>query len=107
MAETIVAAAVRIPVPAHLRDKSWNGRKLYPEYLTITAPPPARHGSLLHPAVELLGHDPGPTNQGFITSTGRYVDRVEALALVLVADQKQIDHPSKNAGGQLYSEDLW
>lgn len=105
--ETIVAAAVRIPVPAHLRDQSWNGRKVYPEYLTVTALPPARHGSLMHPAIELLGHDPGPAHQGFITSAGRYVDRYEALQIVIAADQPQIDHPSRNAGGQLFSEDLW
>lgn len=105
--ETIVAAAITVPVPAHLRDQSWNGRKTYPEFLTVTAPPPARHGSLMHPIYELLGHDLGPAHQGFVTSKGRYVDRREALEIVIAAGQPQIDHPSRNAGGQLYSEDLW
>lgn len=103
--ETIVAAAIRVSVPAHLRAQSWNGRKLYPEYLTVTAPPPARHAQLLHPMAE--GGVVRPDDQGFITSSGRYVGRREALEIVIAAGQPQIDHPARNAGGKLFSEDLW
>lgn len=106
--ETIVAAALRIPTPHSLRVQTWNGKPLYPDHLIITAPPPARHPSLLHPINDVLdGNTTGPVQQGFLTSTGRYVDRKEALQIVLASGQPQIDHPAKNAGDKLFSEDLW
>jgi len=103
--ETIVAAAIRVKVPSEYRGQVWKGGPLYPEYVTVTAPPPARHATLLHP----VAHDLmiGPDDQGFLTSTGRFVGRREALRIVIAAKQPQIDHPSRNAGGQLFSEDLW
>lgn len=107
MRETIVAAAIRIPVPREFCEQEWVCRKLYPDFLTVSAPPPARHYSLLHPLPEDIVKTLGPDDQGFITSAGRFVGRREALEIVLTADQPQIDHPSKNAGGQLFSEDLW
>lgn len=103
--ETIVAAAIRVPVPESLQRVRHHGVNIYPEYVTVTAPPPARHHSLLHPVAN--EHVIGPDDQGFLTSTGRYVGRVEALQIVKAAGQHQIDHPSRNAGGQLFSEDLW
>lgn len=104
MSETIVAAAIRVQVPHYLRSQVWKGERLYPDYVTVTAPPPARHAQLLHPiALDTVG----PDDQGFLTSAGRFVGRREALRIVEEAGQQQIDHPSKNAGGQLFSEDLW
>jgi hypothetical protein len=103
--ETIVAAAIRVKVPEPFASERWKGKPVYPVHLTITAPPPARHAHLLHPVMseEAIG----PDDQGFVTSRGRYVDRYEALRIVIAAGQTQIDHPSRNAGGQLFSEDLW
>lgn len=103
--ETIVAAAIRLPVPPVFSSLRWQGSPLYPDYVFVTAPPPARHHSLLHPLGD--GHVIGPDDQGFLTSTGRYVGRREALEIVIASGQPQIDHPSRNAGGQLFSEDLW
>lgn len=42
-------------------------------------------------------------NQGFLTSLGRYVDRHEALAIAIAADQVRL-RPGKET---LYSEDLY
>lgn len=103
--ETIVAAAIRVKVPECFTAQVWMGKRCYPDYLTITAPPPARHSTLLHPVANETVI--GPEDQGFLTSTGRYVGRKEALQIVLAAAQRQIDHPALNAGGQLFSEDLW
>lgn len=102
--ETIVAAAIRVKVPDEFYSQIWKGKRIYPQFLTITALPPARHAQLLHPTD---GQNVGPDDQGFITSRGRYVDRKEALRIVIANGQTQIDHPARNAGGQLFSEDLW
>ncbi|ARK07545.1 hypothetical protein LAV_00170 [Sphingobium phage Lacusarx] len=88
MAEIVVAAAVR------------HGT------LTISAPPPARHYSLIHPFYDLTQKRITPDNQGFLTNTGRFVGRAEALQIALAANQPLIDHPSRN-DRELYSEDLW
>ena len=104
--ETIVAAAIRIPVSDELRAKTWNGKPAYPDKLVITAPPPARHHHLLAPMHDYGARPVEFDDQGFITSTGRYVERVEALQIVLSSGQSMIDHPSRH-NTWLFSEDLW
>lgn len=82
---TIIAAAIK------------NGDKIY------TLPPPNRH----HHIIEIMPfpRDIGKDVCGFLTSTGNYVDRKEALSIAKAS--KQI---IKSCGGdehQLYSENLW
>jgi len=92
--ETIVAAAVL--------------------YLGVvySLPPPARHHTIMHDIWDKF-HGVGEVPvipagaQGFLTSTGRFVNRRRALRIVKAAGQPQIDHPALNVGGRLYSEDLW
>lgn len=105
-AETIVAAAVRIPVQPPFAGTMWMGKPVYPEFLTVTAPPPARHGTLMHPLSDYTESRIGPDDQGFLTSTGRFVGRKEAHAIAVAAGQPMIDHGSR-IPGTLYSEDLW
>ncbi len=106
--ETIVAAAIRIPVADEWRNEMWRGERMYPDYLTISAPPPARHPTLMHP---FFGYHPkpiGPSEQGFLTSTGRYVDRREAKQIVIASNQPRVaDTPTWDSLPELYSEDLW
>lgn len=88
--ERIVAAAV-----------VWGG-------VIYSLPRPARHhdvmqripklGPNVQPEVDLQ-----PANQGFITSSGRYVDRGEAAVLAIQAGQ--IERP--RWGEMLYSEEVW
>lgn len=89
-AETIVAAAV------------FHG-------CTISLPPPARHHTILHSLTLVMGDlaaEVHPANQGFLTSTGRFVNRTEGYYIASRADQ--IIHKSGNAGEPtLYSEDMW
>lgn len=47
---------------------------------------------------------PGGDAQGFVTNTGRFVGRVEALAIAKQAGQAIKKNGSKR---YLYSEDLW
>lgn len=66
-------------------------------------PSPNRHHHLFALAA-FQGHNPEPGEQGFTTDAGRFVDRVEALAIARAADQ-----PIRKQGNveKLYSEDLW
>ena len=104
--ETIVAAAIRIPVDPKWHTTTWNGVRVYPDKLIVTSPPPARHHTLLHPMYVEGRRHPTFEDQGFITSTGRYVEREEALRIAIASGQKMIDHPSRHAKW-LFSEDLW
>lgn len=64
-----------------------------------TMPPPARHHTILW----AMRDDPGPYNQGFLTSTGRYISRAEAVDVAYRSGQcKTPKVPNK-----LFSEDLW
>lgn len=74
--------------------------------MTISAPPPARHHTLIHAIDKYLPEERLilPTNQGFITNTGRFVNRREAAAIAFEAAQvTKLEWP--HAG--LHSEDLW
>lgn len=76
--------------------------------LTISAPPPARHHTLMHPFYDLTLKRITPQNQGFLTNTGRYVGREEAMEIALAASQ--IDPENRGSGSNsadLFSEDLW
>lgn len=70
--------------------------------VACTLPPPARHHHVLL-AIHALYPDDiiGPDEQGFVTSTGRFVDRPEAMRIARRAQQTFSDHP------HLFSEDLW
>jgi hypothetical protein len=89
MSESIVAAALKV------------------ENFIVSAPPPARHHTLLHALHNAYGKR-GPmvksTDQGFVTSAGRFVGREEAVLLAVAAGQ--ILRP-KFQPTQLFSEDLW
>lgn len=84
--ETIVAAAMQI-----------GG-------LTISLPRPAGHGEVMALASGAIGYQPATEVQGFLTSDGRFVTRVEAMKIVHRAGQTfrtpQVSH-------ELFSENLW
>jgi len=72
----------------------------------ISLPRPARHGDIIATMDQLMGIDgplATPERQGFITDTGRYVNRVEARNIAWRAGQIISD----SKGPQLFSEDLW
>lgn len=89
MIETIVAAALKV------------------DNFIVSAPPPARHHTLLHGLFNTYGKR-GPmvkaSDQGFVTSIGRFVGRAEAARLAIAAGQ--IVQP-KFQPNTLFSEDLW
>lgn len=74
--------------------------------MTISIPAPARHGDVLQAMHEAFG-EPGfvedPIDQGFLTSAGRYVERIPAVEIAIKTGQ--IEKP--NWPPSLYSEDLW
>lgn len=73
---------------------------------TISLPKPARHDTILksiHCTMGLCALEAGK-QQGFLTSTGRYVNRVEAYHIAWRAKQITENTPTYP---ELYSEDLW
>lgn len=95
--ETIVAVACRVTLFTPGMEQTIG---------FASAPPPARHHNIIHALKGMTGKHTQPDDQGFLTSTGRYVERAEALQIALASGQKMIDHPSRHAI-KLYSEDLW
>ena len=79
---------------------------------TISLPPPARHYTILHTMDLVMGIDVTKVsmeNQGFLTSTGRFVARTEGFYIASRANQ--LLEPDRFKGAkvvpQLFSEDLW
>ena len=73
--------------------------------LVYSAPPPARHHTLMHEVDRQFGdkHQPfTPDEQGFLGSDGEFYDRRKAAKLALLAEQA-----TAVLNGRLYSEDLW
>ena len=87
MTERIVAAAIQY------------------EGVTFSLPRPARHAQVMH-SLDLLMtvEQMASACQGFLTSDGRFVNRVQARQIAFVAGQKP-----KTTGNSthLFSEDLW
>jgi len=90
-AERIVAVACRVTAPE-------TGSPRGQFQATVTLPAPARHHDILWGFGRVL-----PEDQGFLTSTGRYVDRKEAAQIAWAAEQVK----TLIAPPNLYSEDLW
>lgn len=74
----------------------------------ISLPKPARHHTILQTLdTEMqIGGVINPQQQGFITSTGRYVNRTEAWYIALAAGQITRKTSGEDTPN-LYSEDLW
>lgn len=87
MTETIVAAAIQF------------------DGLTISLPKPARHGQVLHAAGFLSQEELAYACQGFLTSEGRFVNRVQAKQIAHIAKQPIV---RENLHGRdAFSEDFW
>ena len=86
MTERIVAAAMQI------------------DGLTISLPRPAGHGEVMALATDAINYTPAAEIQGFVTSEGRFVTRVEAMKIAHRAGQEFREKPRSH---QLFSEDLW
>lgn len=83
-----------------------------------TLPRPARHHDIIA-ALAARGFGPGdvgPSRQGFVTSTGRYVGREEAWRIAVAAGQllparttdgMEVRRTAPAPNGSLYSEDVW
>lgn len=89
--ETIEKAALFPPNPSH-------------GYISV--PRPGRHHNVIQGMVEwgYTSADIAQSVQGFVTSTGRFVDRFEAYRIATAAGQiKEKTYPLD----KLFSEDIW
>ena len=85
--ETIVAAAISI------------------EGVCLSLPKPARHPQVLYAAQSFTTVERTLTaTQGFITSEGRFVNRIQAYQIAWLAKQITTDSNDKP---ELFSEDIW
>jgi hypothetical protein len=100
--EKIVAVAILIePIVSDGAPKPDGG-------IILTARPPHRHHHLLPAGYVAKGNAPvSPKEQGFLTSSGRFVDRVEALSIVLQSRQRFGGQLKLGDYKELYSEHLW
>lgn len=101
--EHIIGVACQFPTPDELLAETWEGKPVYPFWITVTLPAPYRHGHILHPTNIAMGKIICMT-QGFLTSTGRFVPRDEAWN---IADLQEQIIAVTGSPGVLYSEDLW
>lgn len=101
----IVAAAVRLPTKGELNSTVWNGQRVYPPYIIVSSPPPARHHTVMHVLYEHTQLVNSPADQGFLTDTGQYLDRYEAY--IHAVKHGQLPANGGKAPPALYSEDLW
>lgn len=100
--------------PIRLHEAGYRGERIASAALRVagevwTLPPPVRHCHLVHAWSQSHWRDGGPTpipehEQGFVTSTGRFVDRVEARRIAKEAGQLL---PRASVGEDLFSEDVW
>lgn len=108
--ETIVSAAQRIAVPDEMRNERWNGTRMYPDYIYVSCESrpvdtlAGRHHTNLHILSALGISVKDMNNQGFMTSTGRWVDREEGCKIARAAGQ--IRHKT-GPDNILFSEDMW
>lgn len=72
----------------------------------FTLPRPYRHHHVIRVAADLGEKTPIIGEQGFVTSTGRFVDRKEA-GRIADANGQANRTVGSHEGGDLYSEDLW
>jgi hypothetical protein len=81
----------------------------HPDGEVFSVPPPGRHNHVIFLMIE-SGRYPVDANgerrmsQGFVTNTGRFVDRVEARGIAEEAGQL-IDRAQTSS--RLFSEDMW
>lgn len=74
--------------------------------VTISLPRPARHAQVLWCAMD-MDLDHFAACQGFLTSEGRFVNRIQAKHIAHIAGQEQMRPDSERHATQLFSEDLW
>lgn len=73
----------------------------------FSLPRPNRHNHVIH-AMAVAG-EPTPVygEEGFVTDTGKFLNRAEAGQLASVNTQYFQRYGDAYPGGDLYSEDLW
>lgn len=79
--------------------------RLEPSNAVCSVARPGRHHNVIWDYCDRTGarRFPGEHTQGFLTNTGRFVDRKEALQLAIAAGQTDRGRFDRH----LYSEDLW
>ncbi len=77
--------------------------------VVFSVPRPGRHPDVIRKICRETGvpNVPGINPQGFVTSTGRFVTREEAMRIAITARQPWRDTGPHEGQTRLFSEDLW
>ena len=75
--------------------------------LVVSVPPPGRHHTIIHALVECGAPAPIGGCQGFLTDSGAFVDRYQAMGIAVAANQLIPRTGQYGPDGPLFSEDLW
>lgn len=70
----------------------------------LALPAPARHHHVMWTYLMIMGVQDHSAEQGFLTTAGRFVGRVEGLRIAMEAGQVETKHGNPD---ELYSEDMW
>jgi hypothetical protein len=70
----------------------------------LSLPAPARHHHIMWTRLMIIGTPMHNCVQGFLTTSGRFVDRKEGLQIAIKRGQIVKKHPMYE---ELYSEDMW
>jgi len=75
----------------------------------VSLPGPNRHHHVMQLVADTVPENEWPVGnlQGFITSRGRYVDRIEARKIAIGSGQFMPEAGKEDQFRELYSEDLW
>lgn len=76
----------------------------YKDIGVLALPVPARHHHVMWTYLMIYGKHDNSCEQGFLTTKGRFVDRVEGLRIAKEADQIETKHGNPD---MLFSEDMW
>jgi len=68
---------------------------------------PARHGDIISMMASRGIRTGGDCTQGFVTNTGRFLNRWQALRFAVRAKQCPFALMKRGLEGELFSEDLW
>jgi hypothetical protein len=71
--------------------------------LIVSQPAPSRHFNIMNALPAKMARAIRPSDQGFLTDTGHYVGREDALQIAKAAGQLL----KPTAHRELFSEDLW
>jgi hypothetical protein len=111
MTESPIEAKREIPPVANAAQRHIVAAAIKEGRLVCSVARPGRHGDVMRQMATEGFPIPIVGQQGFLTSDGLFVDRVEANRIAVIAEQTKLGPCNgiafETVGRELYSEDVW